>query len=92
MNKEKIKLTVCVVIAILLIIVMAVIIRNRNTNTKKENNANNFEISYNNETQEYYIQDENGDILHSEPSEDELYIYKIDPNYDAKIYENIVEE
>ena len=90
MNKEKIKLTVCIVVVILLIIVMAVIIRNRNT--KKENYANNFEISYNNETQEYYIQDENGDVLHSALSEDELYIYKIDPNYDAKNYENVVEE
>ena len=92
MNKEKIKLTVCVVIAILLIIVMVVIIRNRNRNKNNKNYANNFEISYNNETQEYYIQDENGDVIHSAPSEDELYIYKIDPNYDAKIYENTVEE
>ena len=90
MNKEKIKLIVCIVAVILLIIVMAVIIRNKNS--KKENDANNFEISYNNETQEYYIQDENGDVIHSAPSEDELYIYKIDPNYDAKNYENAVEE
>ena len=90
MNKEKTKLTLGIIIAILLIIVMAVIIRNKNA--KKENDANNFEISYNNETQEYYIQDENGNVLHSAPSEDELYIYKIDPNYDAKNYENIVEE
>ena len=90
MNKEKIKLTVCIIVAILLIIVMAVIIRNKKL--KKESDTNNFEISYNNETQEYYIQDENGDILHSAPSEDELYIYKIDPNYDAKNYENTVEE
>ena len=90
MNKDKIKLTVCIVVVILLIIVMTVIIRNKNA--KKENDTNNFEISYNNETQEYYIQDENGDILHSAPNEDELYIYKIDANYDAKIYENIVEE
>lgn len=90
MNKEKVKLTVSIVVAILLIIVMVVIIRNKNA--KKENDVNNFEISYNNETQEYYIQDENGDVLHSAPSEDELYIYKIDPNYDAKNYENVVEE
>lgn len=90
MNKEKIKLTVCIVVVILLIIVMAVIIRNKKI--KKENDTNNFEISYNNETQEYYMQDENGDIIHSAPSEDELYIYKIDPNYDAKNYENTVEE
>ena len=89
MNKEKIKLTVSIVVAILLIIVMAVIIKNRNA--KKENDKN-VEISYNNETQEYYIQDENGDIIHSASSEDELYIYKIDPNYDAKNYENTVEE
>ena len=90
MNNEKIKLTVCIVVVILLIIVMAVIIRNKKI--KKENDTNNFEISYNNETQEYYMQDENGDIIHSAPSEDELYIYKIDPNYDAKNYENTVEE
>lgn len=90
MNKEKIKLTVSIVVVILLIIVMTVIIRNKNA--KKENDINNFEILYNNETQEYYIQDKNGDILHSAPSEDELYIYKIDPNYDAKNYENTVEE
>ena len=90
MNKEKVKLTVSIVVAILLIIVMVVIIRNKNA--KKENDTNNVEISYNNETQEYYIQDENGDVIHSASSEDELYIYKIDPNYDAKNYENIVEE
>ena len=90
MNKERIKLTVSIIVVILLIIAMGVIIRNKNS--KKENDANNFEISYNNETQEYYIQDENGDVIHSAPSEDELYIYKIDPNYDAKNYENAVEE
>ena len=90
MNKDKIKLTVSIIVAIIIIIVMVVIIRNKNA--KKENNANNFEISYNNETQEYYIQDENGDILHSAPSKDELYIYKIDPNYNAKNYENAVEK
>lgn len=32
----------------------------------------------------YEIKDENGEVLHSAYSEDELYIYKIDPNYDAK--------
>ena len=90
MNKDKIKLTVSIVVVILLIIVMTVIIKNKNA--KKENDTNNFEISYNNETQEYYIQDENGDILHSAPNEDELYIYKIDSNYDAKNYENTVDE
>ena len=90
MNKERIKLTVSIIVVILLIIAMGVIIRNKNS--KKENDANNFEISYNNETKEYYIQDENGDVIHSAPSEDELYIYKIDPNYDAKNYENAVEE
>lgn len=90
MNKEKIKLTVSIVVVILLIIVMAGIIRSKNA--KKENNTDNVEISYNNETQEYYIQDKNGNVLHSAPSGDELYIYKIDPNYDAKNYKNSVEE
>ena len=90
MNKEKVNLTVSIIVVILLIIVMVVIIRNKNS--KKENDANNFEISYNNETQEYYIQGENGDVIHTAPSEDELYIYKIDPNYDAKNYENAVEK
>lgn len=90
MNKEKTKLTLGIIITILLIIVMAGIIRNKNA--IKENDTDNVEISYNNETQEYYIQDENGNVLHSAPSEDELYIYKIDPNYDAKNYENAVEE
>ena len=89
MNKEKIKLTICIVVAILLIIVLTII---RNKNVKKENDANDFEILYNNETQEYYIQDENGEILHSAPNEDELYIYKIDPNYDANNYENVGEK
>ena len=75
------KVIIGIAIVILLIVVMAVVINKSNSN--KEENIN-TEISYNNETGEYYIEDENGQILHSAYSEDELYIYQIDPDYDAK--------
>ena len=76
------KILIGVVITILLIVVIAVVINKRNSNTTEENT--NTEINYNNETGEYYIQDENGEVLHSAYSEDDLYIYQIDPDYDAK--------
>ena len=76
------KVIIGIVITILLIIVIAVVINRNNSNNEEENI--NTEISYNNETGEYYIEDENGEILHSAYSEDELYIYQIDPDYDAK--------
>lgn len=76
------KVIVGIVIVVLLIIVIAVVINRNNSNNEEENI--NTEISYNNETGEYYIEDENGEILHSAYSEDELYIYQIDPDYDAK--------
>ena len=77
------KVIIGIVITILLIIVIAVVINRRNNSNNEEENINR-EISYNNETGEYYIEDENGQILHSAYSEDDLYIYQIDPDYDAK--------
>ena len=76
------KVIIGIAIVILLIVVIVVVI-NRNSSNNEEENIN-TEISYNNETGEYYIEDENGEILHSAYSEDELYIYQIDPDYDAK--------
>ena len=78
------KVIIGIVITILLIIVIAVVINRRNNLNNNEEENINTEISYNNETGEYYIEDENGEILHSAYSEDELYIYQIDPDYDAK--------
>ncbi len=77
------KVIVGIAIVVLLIIVIAVVINRRNNLNNEEENTN-TEINYNNETGEYYIEDENGEILHSAYSEDELYIYQIDPDYDAK--------
>ena len=77
------KIAIGVVITILLIILIAFIISKKNSNNTEAKNIN-TEINYNNETGEYYIQDENGDVLHSAYSEDDLYIYQIDPDYDAK--------
>ena len=76
------KVIIGIAIIILLIVVIAVVINRNNSNNEEENI--NTEISYNNETGEYYIEDKNGEILHSAYSEDELYIYQIDPDYDAK--------
>ena len=76
------KVIIGIAIIILLIVVIVVVINKNNSNNEQENI--NTEINYNNETGEYYIQDENGEILHSAYSEDELYIYQIDPDYDAK--------
>lgn len=86
--KDK-KVFIGIIVAIVLIITIVLITRNINSKKNKEQNIN-TEINYNNETGEYYIQDENGEILHSANSESELYIYKIDPNYDAKNDENVV--
>ena len=85
------KVIIGIVITILLIIVIAVVINRRNNSNNEEENINR-EISYNNETGEYYIEDENGQILHSAYSEDELYIYQIDQDYDAKNTDSSLEE
>ena len=84
------KIIIGVVITILLIIVIAVVINRRNNSNNEEENIN-TEISYNNETGEYYIEDKNGEILHSAYKEDDLYIYQIDPDYDAKNPDSITE-
>ena len=84
------KVIISIAIVILLIVVIAVVINRNNSNNEEENI--NTEISYNNETGEYYIEDENGEILHSAYSEDELYIYQIDPDYDAKNPDSSLEE
>lgn len=88
--KDK-KVFICIIVAIVVIISIVLITRNINSKKNEEKNIN-TKIDYNNETGEYYLKDENGEILHSANSESELYIYKIDPNYDAKNPENIVEE
>ena len=84
------KVLIGIVLVIVLIILITIITKNK-VNKKNENESVNTEINYNNETGEYYIEDANGEVLHSASSEDELYIYKIDPNYDAKNPENTVE-
>ena len=77
------KVAIGVATTIILIILIAFIIGKKSSNNTEQENIN-TEINYNNETGEYYIEDENGEILHSAYSEDELYIYQIDPDYDAK--------
>ena len=77
------KVVIGVAITILLIILITFIIFKRNSNNIEQENIN-TEINYNNETGEYYIEDESGEVLHSAYSEDDLYIYQIDPDYDAK--------
>ena len=85
------KVAIGVIITIFLIILIAFIIVKRDSNNIEQENRN-TEINYNNETEKYYIEDENGEILHSAYSEDDLYIYQIDPDYDAKNPDSIVEE
>ena len=85
------KVAIGVIITIFLIILIAFIIVKRNSNNIEQENKN-TEINYNNETEKYYIEDENGEILHSAYSEDDLYIYQIDPDYDAKNPDSIAEE
>ena len=85
------KVAIGVIITIFLIILIAFIIVKRNSNNIEQENINK-EINYNNETGEYYIEDENGEVLHSAYSEDDLYIYQIDPDYDAKNPDSMAEE
>ncbi len=72
---------------IVLIIFICIIAKNK---TKESNVIENeeTEISYNSLTEMYEMKNENGDVLHTGKSEEELYIYQIDPDYDAKIAEN----
>ena len=77
------KVAIGVAITIVLIILIVFIISKNNSKNNEQENRN-TEINYNNETGEYYIEDENGEVLHSAYSEDDLYIYQIDPDYDAK--------
>ncbi len=80
MNNKKI--IIGIIVSIILIIIICIIAKNREASNSKENV--NTEISYNNETQMYEMEDSSGQVLHSAYSEDDLYIYQIDPNYDAK--------
>ena len=73
------------IIGIIAVMILSIVIIGINKKRVNKNDSNiNIETSYNNETQMYEIKDENGEVLHSAHSEDELYIYKTDPNYDAK--------
>ena len=85
------KVAIGVAITIVLIILIVFIISKNNSKNNEQENRN-TEINYNNETGEYYIEDENGEVLHSAYSEDDLYIYQIDSDYDAKNPDSIAEE
>ena len=85
------KVAIGVAITIVLIILIVFIISKNNSKNNEQENRN-TEINYNNETGEYYIEDENGEVLHSAYSEDDLYIYQIDPDYDAKNPDSMAEE
>ena len=85
------KVAIGVAITIVLIILIVFIISKNNSKNNEQENRN-TEINYNNETGEYYIEDENGEVLHSVYSEDDLYIYQIDPDYDAKNPDSMAEE
>lgn len=84
------KVLIGIILVIVLIVLITIITKNK-INKQNESTNVNTEINYNNETGEYYIEDANGEVLHSASSEDELYIYKVDPNYDAKNPENTEE-
>ena len=85
------KVAIGVAITIVLIILIVFIISKNNSKNNEQENRN-TEINYNKETGEYYIEDENGEVLHSAYSEDDLYIYQIDPDYDAKNPDSMAEE
>ena len=88
---KKLKKGVIIILSIIFIILIVFIISKNNSKNNEQENRN-TEINYNNETGEYYIEDENGEVLHSAYSEDDLYIYQIDPDYDAKNPDSMAEE
>ena len=83
-----------IIIGLIIANIMIIIILISNSPKKDNNNIQtniNTEIKYNSQTEKYEIIDENGKVLHSSDKEDDLDIYKIDPNYDAKNPSNDLE-
>ena len=83
MISNKIKVVVLIVILVVAILIIRnVIIENQSSNENESEKI--AEIKYDEENQIYYIEDENGMVLHEGYSEDELYIYQIDPDYNPQ--------
>lgn len=81
------KIFIEIFFSIVLVIFICIIAKNKikeNKVIEKEET----EISYNSLTEMYEMKNKEGDVLHTGKSEEELYIYQIDPDYDAKITEN----
>ena len=85
---KKVKIVIGIIALVILILIIANIIRNKADNSEETTGTESTTLSdvkYNEDTGEYYIEDtETGEVLHTAYSEDELYIYSIDPDYDSK--------
>lgn len=83
MISNKIKVAILIVILIIaILIIRSVVIQNQSSNENESTEVS--EIKFDEVNQIYYIEDENGMILHEAYSEDELYIYQIDPDYNPQ--------
>ena len=83
MISNKIKVVVLIVILVIAILIIRnVVIENQSSNENESEAV--AEIKYDEGNQIYYIEDENGMVLHESYSEDELYIYQIDPDYNPQ--------
>ena len=84
MNK-KLKIAIGIAVAIILIVIIINIKNNNSTKEITEIETTISEIKYDEENEEYYIEDTaTGEILHTANSEEELRIYTIDPDYDPQ--------
>lgn len=77
------------IIVIIIVSIIGILMINKfwskNVSTDKNNNTSN--IIQNEDSNMYYILDENGEVIHEAESEDSLYIYTIDPEYDPQMPE-----
>ena len=81
------KIFIEIFFSIVLVIFICIIAKNKIKENKVIENEE-TEISYNSLTEMYEMKNKEGAVLHTGKSEEELYIYQIDPDYDAKITEN----
>lgn len=83
MISNKIKVAILIIILIIAILIIRnVVIENQSSNENERETV--AEIKFDEGNQIYYIEDANGMVLHESYSEDELYIYQIDPGYNPQ--------
>lgn len=85
MIDNKVKVIVIIVVLIITTVIIKSLNNKSDSNNSQSANSIKIEIKQDEETGEYYVTGDNGQIVQSSHNIDDLYIYEIDSDYDPKV-------